>query len=78
MLRGLPFMGSKPETRTSQYWYKMQAASDWLYTLAHPEIVTSIQYVEAIGINVFIIETNCLVVAICIYVVQKTSYVINF
>ena len=62
------------------YWYRMQAASNWLYTLAHPDFVTSIQYVQAMEINMFSlwIDTNCLVVAICMYIVQKTSYVINF
>ena len=71
-------MGSSSETRI--ILVKMQAALNWLYSSAHPEFVTSIQYAQAIGINIFslLIETNCLVVAICMYIVQKTSYVINF
>ena len=40
----------------------MQAASNELYTLAYPDFVTSIQYVQAIDINMFRIDTNCLVV----------------
>ena len=57
----------------------MQAATNELYTLAHPDFVTSIQYVQAIEINMFSLQigTNCLVV-LCMYMVQKTSYVINF
>ena len=65
--------------RQGWYWYKMHAAFHELYTLAHHDFVTSIQYVQAIDINIFSlwIDTNCLVVVICMYIVQKTGYVIN-
>ena len=51
-----------------------------LYTLLHHDFVTSIQIVQAIDINAYRlqIDTNCLVVVICIYIVQKALYVINF
>ena len=51
-----------------------------LYTLAHHDFVTSIQIVEAIDINTcrLQIDTNFLVVVICMYIVQKTVYVIIF
>ena len=60
------------------YWYKMHTA--FIYTLAHHDFVTSIQYVQAIDINMFSLwtDTNCLVVIICMYIVQKTGYVIKF
>ena len=51
-----------------------------LHTLAHHDFVTSIQIVEAIDINTcrLEIDINFLVVVICMYIVQKTVYVIIF